>query len=132
MQWVFGQGNYRENVRADFHWFSVISSQCCLRLEVDSMKPMSVGQLQMFNTITLFTPCRFFDTTPIGRILNRFSVDTRMVDQVRCLWENATAVDRKLFILSELLLQGIRFSGKQTQLSHSLTWKFEVEVRVTM
>lgn len=35
--------------------------------------------------ITLFQPSllRFFDITPLGQILNRFSADTNIIDQVK-------------------------------------------------
>lgn len=31
-------------------------------------------------------PLRFFDITPLGQILNRFSADTNIIDQVQQIW----------------------------------------------
>lgn len=34
-------------------------------------------------TESFFFPLRFFDVTPLGQILNRFSADTNIIDQVQ-------------------------------------------------
>lgn len=36
--------------------------------------------------ITNHFPLRFFDITPLGQILNRFSADTNIIDQVQQIW----------------------------------------------
>lgn len=48
-------------------------------------------------------PCRFFDITPLGQILNRFSADTNIIDQVR------KRPRRMCFIILELMAWKIIF-----------------------
>lgn len=48
-------------------------------------------QRQSIGHLTSCFPLRFFDITPLGQILNRFSADTNIIDQVR-----ANTVSRKL------------------------------------
>lgn len=45
--------------------------------------------------MSFYTFVRFFDVTPLGQILNRFSADTNIIDQVR---------ERDLFEVSSVSL----------------------------
>ncbi|XP_052429631.1 ATP-binding cassette sub-family C member 5-like [Carassius gibelio] len=61
-----------------------------------TVRAASVLHDQLFKTL-LLSPMRFFDTTPLGRILNRFSrdmdeVDVRLAMQAEMLLQNVTLV----------------------------------------
>ncbi|XP_062857046.1 ATP-binding cassette sub-family C member 5 [Trichomycterus rosablanca] len=61
-----------------------------------TLRAASVLHDKLFKTI-LLSPMRFFDTTPLGRILNRFSkdmdeVDVRLAMQAEILMQNLTLV----------------------------------------
>lgn len=43
-------------------------------------------QRQSNGHLTSCFPLRFFDITPLGQILNRFSADTNIIDQVQQIW----------------------------------------------
>lgn len=54
----------------------------------------------------VYTIIRFFDVTPLGQILNRFSADTNIIDQVRERQTERDLFDSSVkyvsFILSQL------------------------------
>nr|XP_006820966.1 PREDICTED: ATP-binding cassette sub-family C member 9-like [Saccoglossus kowalevskii] len=50
--------------------------------------------ISLLNNI-VFAPMRFFDITPVGRILNRFSNDTQIIDQK--IWQNINGVITTVF-----------------------------------
>lgn len=51
-------------------------------------------QRQSNGHLTSCFPLRFFDITPLGQILNRFSADTNIIDQVQQIWSKRMQTDQ--------------------------------------
>ena len=56
-------------------------------------------------TVVSRAPMRFFDTTPVGRILNRFSSDTNVVDSVSRHWCLVTNAHFKPLIFKKYIVK---------------------------
>lgn len=61
----------------------VISLATNLSSQLTSLRAVRRIHATMLDTVVK-CPIRFFDTTPIGRIVNRFSVDISVIDKVTC------------------------------------------------
>ena len=61
----------------------ILSFVTNLSSQLTSLKAVRLLHERLLNTI-ICCPMKFFDTTPIGRILNRFSSDIGVIDKVIC------------------------------------------------
>ncbi|XP_077995245.1 ATP-binding cassette sub-family C member 9-like [Glandiceps talaboti] len=80
----------------------LVSGACNVMFALYAAKRIHIGLLRNI----VHAPMRFFDTTPVGRILNRFSVDTQVIDQR--LWQTFNMLIRTtLNITSAVVVNAI-------------------------
>uniref|UniRef100_A0A8C1G333 Si:ch211-221f10.2 n=1 Tax=Cyprinus carpio TaxID=7962 RepID=A0A8C1G333_CYPCA len=92
-----GSDSMRLNPHIQYYFRVYVLVVCAVLLFLQcTVRAASVLHDKLFKTL-LLSPMRFFDTTPLGRILNRFSrdmdeVDVRLAMQAEMLLQNVTLV----------------------------------------